>query len=268
MNVRSLASSEPPAATPSRRRRGVDRRAAILRAAGEVFLDHPFEQASIAEIAERAGCVEGTIYTYFGSKRELLDAVLADFYDRLIGDIEPRLERLSGSRARLEFLVRRHLRIGAEEPRVAAMIIRESRTQTVYFGSGLHALNRRYSRFLLRALADAQACGEVRADVDPRLVRDMVFGGLEHVVWNALGRGEPLDVDARAAMLVSLLVDGLRPQAPLAAAPDSATAAAGALQALEARLARVEQRLGVEAAGPSGRSAGRNGTRTSRRGQG
>ena len=265
MTARSIASSVPPVAP--RRRRGADRRTSILRAAAEVFLDHPFEQASIAEIAERAGCVEGTIYTYFGSKRELLDAVLADFYDRLIGDIELQLERLSGSRARLEFLVRRHLRIGAEEPRVAALIIRESRTQTVYFGSALHALNRRYSRFLLRALADAQACGEMRADLDPRLVRDMVFGGLEHVVWNALGRGQPLDVDARAAMLVSLLIDGLRPQAPVIAAPDGS---AHALGALEARLARIERRLGAESGADAGSrlAAGRGGTRTSRRRQG
>ena len=48
-----------------------------LAAAREVFLAQPYEQASIAQIAARAGCVVGTIYGYFGSKRELFDAVLA-----------------------------------------------------------------------------------------------------------------------------------------------------------------------------------------------
>ena len=59
-----------------RRRKSV-RRAEILAAAREVFSVKPFESASVSEIAGRAGCVEGTLYTYFRNKRDLFDSVLA-----------------------------------------------------------------------------------------------------------------------------------------------------------------------------------------------
>jgi AcrR family transcriptional regulator len=97
------------------RRRKAVRRAEILAAAREVFLAQPYEQASITQIAERAGCVVGTIYGYFESKRDLFDAVLSAFYDELIADIEPRFAVIEGTADRLRFLVARHLQITLDD---------------------------------------------------------------------------------------------------------------------------------------------------------
>ena len=98
-----------------KRRKSV-RRAEILAAARAVFLERPYEQASITEIAERAGCVVGTIYGYFENKRELFDAVVTEFYDGLIADIEPRFAVIEGTADRLRFLVARHLQITVDDP--------------------------------------------------------------------------------------------------------------------------------------------------------
>ena len=89
--------------TLPKRRKSV-RRAEILAAARAVFLERPYEQASITEIADRAGCVVGTIYGYFENKRELFDAVLSAFYDELIADIEPRFAVIEGTADRLHRL--------------------------------------------------------------------------------------------------------------------------------------------------------------------
>lgn len=192
------------------RRRKAVRRTEILAAARSIFATRPYEAASISQIAARADCVEGTIYTYFRNKRELFDAVLAEFYDRLIADIAPRFESIRGTRERLAFLIARHLRIALDDPGVALAILRESRGQRLYFGSRLHALNRRYSRFILRTLADGIECGELRADLDVSLARDLVFGGLEHWVWNELGRGRTIDPASAADAIVRTLLDGWR----------------------------------------------------------
>jgi len=192
------------------RRRKAVRRTEILAAARAIFATRAYEAASISEIAARADCVEGTIYTYFRNKRELFDAVLAEFYDRLIADIEPRFESIHGTRERLAFLIARHLRIALDDPGVALAILRESRGQGMYFGSKLHALNRRYSRFILRTLADGIAGGELRADLDVSMARDLVFGGLEHWVWNELGRGRTIDPASAAEAIVRTLLDGWR----------------------------------------------------------
>lgn len=218
--------------TASPRRRKAARRAEILAAAREVFSARPFDEASISEIAARAHCVEGTIYTYFRGKRDLCDAVLAEFYDRLIEDIAPRFESIHGTADRLRFLIARHLRIAVDDPGIARMIRSESRETTAYFGSTLHALNRRYSRFLLRTIADGVARGDLRADLDQAMARDLVFGGLEHASWNAWGRQRAIDPVRTAEAIVSMLLGGWAAPKPAAEIED-----------LQRRVERLELRI-------------------------
>jgi hypothetical protein len=55
-------------------------------------------------------------------KRDLFNAVLAEFYDRLIADIEPRLAAIAGTRDRLSYLIARQLQIAVDDPAsIAAM---------------------------------------------------------------------------------------------------------------------------------------------------
>jgi len=219
-----------PVAAP--RRRKAARRSEILSAAAAVFAAKPFEAAPVSEIAARAGCVEGTIYTYFRNKRDLFDAVLAEFYDRLIADIAPRFESIRGTRDRLSFLISRHLQIAVDDPSVAQMVMRESRGQSQYFGSKLHALNRRYSRFLQRTLAEGIERGELRSDLDAVMARDLVFGGIEHWVWNELGRQRHLDPARAADAMVRMLIEGWQAPPPQ-----------GAIDALAQRMDRLEAKV-------------------------
>ena len=216
-----------------KRRKSV-RRAEILAAARAVFLERPYEQASITEIAERAGCVVGTIYGYFENKRELFDAVVTEFYDGLIADIEPRFAVIEGTADRLRFLVARHLQITVDDPSWLKVLDREARGAESYFGSKLHQLNRRYAQFVMRTLNDGIARGELRADLDPQMARDFLFGGLEHWVRNTVGRGRRNDPTAVAREMVRMLLDGW------AAAPAERPAP---WQGLEARIAKLEGRL-------------------------
>jgi AcrR family transcriptional regulator len=224
------------------RRRKAVRRAEILAAAREVFVARRFEDASVAEIAARADCVEGTIYTYFRNKRDLFDAVLTDVYDALIEDIEPRFAAIDGTADRLRFLVARHLQIALDDPGVSSMLGREARGGEPYFGSRLHALNRRYVQFMARTLADGVARGELRGDLDLALARDMVFGGLEHRVRDLVGRGRRIEPARMAREIVAMLLEGFAARAPAAESVASVP-----LRRIEARLARLEGELKARA---------------------
>ncbi len=201
------------------RRRKAARRSEILAAARVVFAARPYGEVSISDIAARADCVEGTIYTYFRNKRELFDAVLEAFFDELIEDIAPRFASIHGTRDRLRFLVARHVQISLDDPGMGMMIVRESRGHGTYFGSKLHALNRRYSRFLLQTLTEGVARGELRPDLDTALARDLLFGGLEHWAFNERGRQRGFDPAQLADSIVGMLIEGwsVRPaEAPIA----------------------------------------------------
>ena len=144
---------------------------------------------------------------------------------------------------RLRFLIARHLQIAADDPGVSAMLGRESRGGEgrggePYFGSKLHALNRRYVRFLTRTLADGVARGELRADLDIALARDLLLGGLEHRVRDLLGRGRRIEPARMAREIAATALDGFAPRAATEPAP---------LDRIEARLARLEGEMRARA---------------------
>lgn len=226
--------AEPVSAAPTPRRQ---RRAAeIVAAARAVLLDKGFERASVAEIAARVGVVEGLVYSYFPSKRELLNEVLRGMYQPLIRDVDAGFARLQGLRSRLRFLIWRHLRVYAEEPGLSRLALHEVRTGPDYFTSVLHDLHVQYTAFLLRTVRDAVRDGELPAGTDPDLVRSLVYGGIEHQLWAALyGRGRRIDVEALADRWTEVVLHGIRP------------AARSAGPQLESRVARLEKMVAARA---------------------
>ncbi len=81
------------------------RRTQILDAAITVFSEKGFHRATIKEIARVAGIADGTIYTYFASKDEILLAVL----DRLNETTERQQQFVLGSEQDLKAFFRAYL---------------------------------------------------------------------------------------------------------------------------------------------------------------
>jgi AcrR family transcriptional regulator len=80
--------------TPERRRELT--RTTLVEAASEVFADKGFYGASLEEIAEVAGFTRGAIYSNFGSKEELLYAVIDHFIDRQLHDFAATMDADTG----------------------------------------------------------------------------------------------------------------------------------------------------------------------------
>ena len=62
--------------SPLRERQRAETRAAVIDAATERFVEHGYAATSIAAVARTAGVSPETVYTTFGSKRELLRAAV------------------------------------------------------------------------------------------------------------------------------------------------------------------------------------------------
>ena len=186
-----------------------DRIDAILVAARDLFCEKGFEAVAMAEIAARVGVVEGLIYKYFATKRELLLKVLEHWYEEMFGDYVRVLAGQTEPRARLYRLVHRHLQSVHDYPLLCRLMFREVQSERDYRGTVLHDLNRRYTQILIEVLEQGVAAGAFRADIPPPLLRAMVYGGIEHHSWNYVcGRGD-LDVDAIAEQITAVLCEGI-----------------------------------------------------------
>ena len=212
----------------SRERRVAD----IMAAARAVFRERGYEDAPLSEIAERANVVEGSIYRYFDNKRDLLVKVIEDWYEGMLTDYEQQLSGISGTRNRLRYMIWRHLTTIHEEPALCNLMFQFLRTGADYSHTAVFQLNRQYTRQTLAIVNDGIAAGELRDDPPLRLVRDMIYGCIEHHTWAYL-RGEgDFDTDATADAIVDLIVNGMQKK-QAALQPDLALRIEKAVERLE-----------------------------------
>jgi len=191
----------------------------ILQAGRDVFAEKGYDAATSAEIAQRAGISEATVFSYFSGKRELCARVIADWYDEIINAFETGLPRDGSVRQQFAFIVRTHMRLMLMNGTgLCALVLSEGRSKQHDLSDTLTELQRRYTAPLMDVLARGQALGHVRSDLPLRLLRSLVFGPMEHVLWDATLAHRGADIDATAEQLVDVLWTALQPPHPDVAA--------------------------------------------------
>ena len=207
----------------------------ILAAAREVFSERGFAGASVALVARRADVAEATVYQCFAGKQDLLVAVIRAFYEPLIADAENGVRQIRGAANRLRFLVGRHLEAFTADRGLCRLVIRELRADPGAHGRAVRELNRRYTAHALLAIEDGIRDGELRADLVPATIRDLIYGGIEHAVWGHVAGGAALDLPHLADQLADALLAGIE------ARPRPSERAADRLERI---LERLEERVG------------------------
>lgn len=188
-----------------------DRYRSLVDAARRSFVDNGLHATSMADIAREAGVSDGLLYRYFESKRALLEAVLTEFYERLLARLEDEVFHHKTFEDRLRRLIELHLAVFVEDAGLCRLFISEVRVASNYRGSVTQSLNRRYTKVLLRIMEGAARECRIRSGLDLTLFRDLVFGGIEHLAWRHVNGGRRLDVSHDANVICAILLNGVKP---------------------------------------------------------
>ena len=192
--------------TPSRtERKKAKARAEIIAAALALFAEQGYEATTVAQIMDRADYGLGTFYNYFTGKQELVREAVADRLAAARGELMQALAGNAPAVQKLRTVVlsagRRH-RCG---PRASSACT--SRPS----GCGSWAWCRRTrppSRDMFDGLiAEAQAAGDIRADVPARLVGEY----LQAVIQSSTTSSMDMPLVENLGLKVEILFAGLRP---------------------------------------------------------
>lgn len=186
-----------------------EREPTILAATRELLETRGLGGTSMAEVAARANVSEATVFNYFPTRRDLMFRVITEWMEPVIARLEEDVAHITGTRARIVFFAARHLREMQAAPGMHQLIYREVHWDD-YYGSTLHRLNQRYTRIVGWILKDGQRSGDVRADIDLDITRDLLFGALHHVGWRTLMNNRALDIEATANRIADPLFAGIR----------------------------------------------------------
>ncbi|HEY4004911.1 MAG TPA: TetR/AcrR family transcriptional regulator [Pseudonocardia sp.] len=166
-----------------------ERIAELVAAARALLAEVGYERFLPAEVARRCGVSEATVYRYFPTKRELLVRVAETWFEEVLVALEPGVTRHVGTYERLRYVVRYAVEVVRREPTLTRYIFNELRPDPAFRAGAIYQLNRRFTGVVSQVLRDAVACGDFRDDVSVELLRDMIFGAIEHQAWAYL-RGE------------------------------------------------------------------------------
>ena len=185
------------------------RKIEILLVARDLFAKRGFDRTTMADIAEGVGVVESALYRHYSSKQNLLFEAIRFSYEPIIEDVEEAARSIVDPLARVRYAIWRHLRAFAEEPELCRLVVLEARGLPDYLQSEIADLHRRYQAFLLQAVAEGVESGVFSPDVEPSLVRHLVYGTTEHVGWAVLLRSADLDVERLTDDLMAIIEPGL-----------------------------------------------------------
>jgi AcrR family transcriptional regulator len=208
----------------------------IMLAARAVFTEKGYNDALISDIAERAGVVEGSIYRFFTNKRDLLVRVVEHWYEEMLARDDEQFASVRGVWNQIRFIVHHHLTTIRREPALSRLVFQELRPEPGYRKSRLFQLNQAYTHRILEVIRTAAAQGELRADVSPSLVRDMIYGCVEHRTWAFLRNEGDFDADQTADGIADIVYRGLLVGE---SARDPMSNAVSRLEGVAARLERL-----------------------------
>ena len=103
----------------------------IMLAARAVFTEKGYSDALISDIAEQAGVVEGSIYRFFTSKRELLIRVVEHWYEEMLRRDDEQFAGVRGVWNQIRFIVHHHLASIRREPALSrhGRMVRQARAK-------------------------------------------------------------------------------------------------------------------------------------------
>jgi AcrR family transcriptional regulator len=195
-----------------RRAKSQQRIQSLLLAARQVFSEHGYQGATTALIAQVAGVSEATVFTYFAGKRELCIQVITDWYDEISSALERDVPDLPDLHAQVRHVVHAHLvTLLAEGSGLCALVLSEGRSAEPELAKVIADCKRRYTAPLMHALSQGQRQGLVRDDMPLRLLRDLVYGSMEHVLWDAITTARRPRIDTTAQQLTALIWRALQP---------------------------------------------------------
>lgn len=164
------------------------REAEILAGARAVLREVGYERFQAADVARRCGISEGLVYRYFPTRGDLLARVAEDWLTDVLAN-EPDLAAYVSIEEGLREVIEYGFRVIRAEPALTRYILLGLRAAPGFRGSAVHRLNRSITHLCVRVLEAGVAKGEYRDDVPVTVVRDMIFGVIEHQTWAYL-RGE------------------------------------------------------------------------------
>ncbi|MBF0234893.1 MAG: TetR/AcrR family transcriptional regulator [Desulfamplus sp.] len=182
----------------------------IMNALSELMREKDFHSITTAEIAATAGVTEGLIYKYFKDKRDLLYQVLNGHFQTFHDHIVSKIQAHKSSIEKLWVIIRTSMKSYAANRVFAKILLLEVRNSPNYFESDAYDMVKIYSRTILDIINQGMEAGEIRQDISPHALRQIILGSIEHACLGEVIFGKELDTDQVSEDICNIIFTGAK----------------------------------------------------------
>ncbi len=186
---------------------------AIRAAALDLFAAKGFSATRLDDVAAAAGVAKGTIYLYFSSKQDLLEAIVASTIGATLAEVEQAVAASPAPASEMLRLIGRALALGVQDPerrRVLHLVLSEGARFPAIADFYHREIISRGLRLIRAIIAKGLASGEFVSDELARFPQLVIAPALVATIWSVVfARIETLDAGAMMEAHVELLLRAL-----------------------------------------------------------
>ncbi|MGZ5432548.1 MAG: TetR/AcrR family transcriptional regulator [Thermoanaerobaculia bacterium] len=199
----------PPPTTERDAFSGTSKRERILRAAVDVFAEHGYFNAKVAQIAKVAGVADGTIYLYFDGKEDVLITIFREHTRSYLQSLEQAMANINRAEDRLRTAVRHHLETLGRDRALAVVAQIELRHSLKFLSLFSQQEVADYLNVIRKIVEHGQEQGAFRRNVHPQLAAKAIFGVLDEMVTSWMLSEKDYDLAAQSEQVADLILTGL-----------------------------------------------------------
>ena len=184
-----------------------DVKTAIFDAACEVIRDKGFHQARVTDIARLAGISYGLVYHYFGSKADLFDAIVSEWWGGLYARMDEYDERDVSALDKLTAILDHFLSVYETRPELVHIFITEISRSSVNLTQDRLDFFKRFFDRTEKIMEQGRQEGLLRSDIRARYLTYIFVGSLEGFISAMVLGNQPLKGKDRKTRVSDALID-------------------------------------------------------------
>ena len=188
-----------------------DKRERITEAAIAVFAEKGYRSSRVSDVAQAAGVADGTIYLYFKNKEDLLLSIFEEKMEMLLSMLNSKLADIECPLNKIREYVNSHFELLRTHPELAQVFQVELRQSHKFLREYRPEPLWAYLNVFSDIVAEAQASGLIREDVDPFISKWAFFGALDElsIQWVLSRNRDRFDLDVAAKQVVETFFRGV-----------------------------------------------------------
>lgn len=181
----------------------------IIEAAVEVIAENGYHASQVSKIAKKANVADGTIYLYFKNKEDILISVFKEKMGHFIEKIHQTINEKETASEKLLTLIKMHYQQLSESPYLAIVTQLELRQSKPELRFEINKVLKSYLDVIDMIVAQGIEEKQIRDDINPKVLRQMIFGTLDETVTTWVMKSQRYPLVDQAEEVHQLLTNGL-----------------------------------------------------------